>query len=222
MLQFVGTLIHDWYSTFGYGGIILAMALESCLIPLPSEIVMPLAGAFTLGSLGARFNLPGVALAGAVGCVIGSLLAYGIGAAGGRPFIYRYGKYLLISRRDFERADAWFLRYGNAITFFSRLLPVVRTYISLPAGIAGMRLDQFVLFTFLGSLPWCFALAYAGQQLGAHYEQLSGVFHGADAVILLAVGALIVLYVVRHIRSERKTAVQEDARQMPEAPSQRP
>lgn len=222
MLQIVGNLIRDWYGTFGYGGIVLAMALESCLIPLPSEIVMPLAGVFTLGSLGARFNLPGVAFAGAVGCVIGSLLAYGIGAAGGRPFIYRYGKYLLISRHDFERSDAWFLHYGGAITFFSRLLPVVRTYISLPAGIAGMRLDQFVVLTFLGSLPWCFALAYAGQQLGAHYNQLSGVFHGADAVILLAVGALIVLYIVRHVRSEREAAVRDDSRGIPGAPSQRP
>lgn len=204
MLSFVGTVIREWYATLGYGGIVLAMALESCLIPLPSEIVMPLAGAFTLAAFGARFNLPGVALAGAVGCVLGSLVAYGIGATGGRPFIERYGRYLLISRRDMDRADSWFQRYGVAITFFSRLLPVVRTYISLPAGIARMRLDRFVLFTFLGSLPWCFVLAFAGQQLGARYEQLSGIFHGADVLILLVVAALAIAYIFRHFRHERQ------------------
>ena len=98
MFGVIGSLIQTWYTTFGYAGIVLAMALESCLIPLPSEVVMPLAGAFTLATFGSRFSLPGVALAGAVGCLIGSLAAYGIGAAGGRPFILRYGPYLLISR----------------------------------------------------------------------------------------------------------------------------
>src|SRR5690348_865481 len=119
MFQFVGQLIQQWYSHLGYAGVVLAMALESCLIPLPSEIVMPLAGALTsaafTASLGAgapHFNLFGVALAGAVGCVIGSLVAYAIGAWGGQPFIFRYGKYILISRTDFERADRWFLAHG--------------------------------------------------------------------------------------------------------------
>lgn len=203
MFQFVGQLIQHWYNTFGYAGIVLAMALESCLIPLPSEIVMPLAGAFTLAAFGARFNLVGVAIAGAVGCVIGSLVAYGIGAWGGRPFIYRYGKYVLVSRTDFERADRWFLRYGSAITFVSRLLPIIRTYISLPAGIARMRLVPFVIYTFIGSLIWCFFLAFVGQQLGSKYEQLSGIFHGLDVVIGLIIVAAIALYVVRHIRQVR-------------------
>ncbi len=205
MLEFLKMLITTWYSTLGYGGVVLAMALESCLIPLPSEIVMPLAGAFTIAAFGgARFSLWGVALAGAVGCVIGSVIAYAIGATGGRAFIFRYGKYLLISRHDFDLADRWFARYGGAITFFSRLLPVVRTYISLPAGISRMSFKQFVAFTFLGSLPWCLVLAYAGQQLGAHYEELSGVFHKFDAVIVAGIVVLVILYVVRHIRQERR------------------
>lgn len=203
MLNFVGDFIRTWYSTLGYGGIVLAMALESCLIPLPSEIVMPLAGAFTLAAFGAKFNLPGVAIAGALGCVIGSAVAYGIGARGGRPFIERYGKYLLISQRDFERADRWFLRFGGRIAFFSRLLPVVRTYISLPAGISGMSFGRFLLYSFLGSLPWCFVLAFVGAKLGDHYDQLSPIFHGADLVIGLAIVALVALYIWRHVHEAR-------------------
>ncbi len=209
MLQAVGQLINQWYSTLGYFGIVLAMALESCLIPLPSEIVMPLAGAFTLASFGARFTLPGAALAGAIGCVLGSLAAYGLGAAGGRAAVLRYGRYVLISRRDFDRADRWFNHYGGAITFFSRLLPIVRTYISLPAGIARMPLGRFLTFTFLGSLPWCFVLAFVGQQLGARYDQISGVFHGFDVVIAVALVTLVVLYVVRHVREERRYESEE-------------
>lgn len=208
MFQLVGHLIQQWYSTFGYAGIVLAMALESCLIPLPSEIVMPLAGALTtaafsmatLGTNQPHFSLVGVAFAGAFGCVVGSLAAYAIGAWGGRPAIYRYGKYVLVSRTDFERADRWFLRYGSAITFFSRLLPIVRTYISLPAGIARMRVIPFVVYTFIGSLVWCFVLAIIGQQLGARYEQLSGIFHGLDVVIALAIVAAVALYIARHVR----------------------
>lgn len=204
MFQFVGQMIQQWYTTLGYPGIVLAMALESCLIPLPSEIVMPLAGAFTAAAFGARFNLVGVALAGALGCVIGSLVAYAIGAWGGRPFIYRYGRYVLVSRTDFERADRWFLRYGSAITFFSRLLPIVRTYISLPAGIARMRLAPFVLYTFVGSLIWCFFLAFVGQQLGGKYDELAGIFHGLDGVIAVIIVVAVVLYVVRHIRQVQR------------------
>jgi membrane protein DedA with SNARE-associated domain len=221
--------MQQWYGNFGYAGIVLAMALESCLIPLPSEIVMPLAGAlttasFTLATMGTdkpHFNLFGVAIAGAVGCVIGSLAAYGIGAWGGRPVIYNYGKYILVSRTDFERADRWFLRYGSAITFFSRLLPIVRTYISLPAGIARMRLLPFVAYTFIGSLIWCFVLALIGQQLGARYEQLSSVFHGLDAVIVVVLVAGIVLYVARHIRQVQRESASASDTQPGSLPSAR-
>jgi membrane protein DedA with SNARE-associated domain len=212
MFQFVGVLIQQWYGTLGYVGVVLAMALESCLIPLPSEIVMPLAGALTTAAFTAatfhtgtpRFNIFAVAFFGSLGCVIGSLVAYGIGAWGGRPFIYRYGKYVLVSRTDFERADRWFLRYGSAITFFSRLLPIVRTYISLPAGIARMRLVPFVLYTFIGSLIWCFVLAFIGAALGSNYDKLSGVFHGLDAVIAVLIVVAVVLYVLRHVRQVQR------------------
>lgn len=212
MLQFLGKMIQDWYNTFGYGGVVLAMALESCLIPLPSEIVMPLAGAMTLAAFGAsvKFSLFGVALAGAVGSVIGSVVAYWIGATGGRAFIFRYGKYILISRHDFDIADRWFLRHGSPITFFSRVLPVVRTYISLPAGIAKMNIWRFMLFTFLGSFIWSYALAYVGQKLGQNYDKLSSYFHGLDAFIVAAFVILVVLYVWRHFRNEKKYSEMHD------------
>lgn len=227
MFHFVGQFIQQWYSTLGYSGVVLAMALESCLIPLPSEIVMPLAGAlttaaFTEATLGAgspHFNLVAVGFAGAVGCVIGSLVAYGIGAWGGQPFIYRYGKYILISRTDFERADRWFLRYGAAITFFSRLLPIVRTYISLPAGIARMRLLPFVLYTFVGSLIWCFVLAFIGAQLGANYDRLSSIFHGLDVVIVVVVVAAIALYIFRHVRHVQRESASTQPDSLPSARS---
>lgn len=196
-------LITNWYTTTGYVGIILAMALESCCIPLPSEIVMPLAGYFVYKG---TFTLPGVAIAGAVGCVIGSAVAYAIGASGGRPLLLRYGKYILISKADSDRADRWFAHYGAPVAFFSRLLPVVRTYISLPAGISRMNFWKFIAFTLLGSLPWTFALAFVGYKLGdkiQHASQLSTIFHGLDVVILLVLLALIALYVYRHVQKDR-------------------
>jgi membrane protein DedA with SNARE-associated domain len=201
ILNFVDFL----YTHLGYFGIVAAMAIESCCIPLPSEIVMPLAGYFVLLHPD-RFSLPGVALAGAVGCVLGSLIAYGIGAAGGRPLLLRYGKYVLISHADSDRADHWFARYGAPVAFFSRLLPVVRTYISLPAGIARMNLGQFALFTFLGSLIWSFILALVGYKLGPQIVQLTAIFHDFDIVIVALVAVAIGYYIYRHIQRDRASA----------------
>ena len=202
MEQALFGLVQNWYLTAGYAGIVLAMALESCCIPLPSEIVMPLAGYFAVTHPD-RFSLIGVALAGAVGCLIGSAVAYGIGASGGRPLLLRYGKYILISKADSDRADRWFAKYGSGVAFFSRLLPVIRTYISLPAGISRMNFAKFLLFTLLGSLPWTFALAFVGYKLGSRLQsgmaQLSTVFHGLDIVIILVLVLLVALYVYRHI-----------------------
>jgi membrane protein DedA with SNARE-associated domain len=201
----IGNLIENWYLATGYLGIVLAMALESCCIPLPSEIVMPLAGYFVF-KYADRFSLPGVAIAGAIGCVVGSAVAYWIGAAGGRPLLLKYGKYILISRADSDRADRWFARYGAPVAFFSRLLPVIRTYISLPAGIARMNFGKFLLFTLLGSLPWTFVLALVGWKLGnklANTPQLGTVFRGLDVVIVVVLVALAGLYVYRHIKRDR-------------------
>lgn len=204
-------LISHWYISTGYLGIILAMALESCCIPLPSEIVMPLAGFFVATSAATatgRLSLIGVSLAGAVGCLLGSAVAYGIGASGGRPLLLRYGKYILISKADSDRADRWFARYGSPVAFFSRLLPVIRTYISLPAGVSRMNFGKFMLYTFLGSLPWSFALAYVGYVFGpalqAKMASLSNVFHGLDFVIIALVLIAVGVYVYRHLKHNRQ------------------
>ncbi|WIG60882.1 MAG: DedA [Ktedonobacterales bacterium] len=198
-------LIQHWYLTAGYMGIVLAMALESCCIPLPSEIVMPLAG-YMVYKYPEQFSLPGVAIAGALGCVIGSAVAYGIGASGGRPLLLKYGRYILISKADSDRADRWFNRHGAPVAFFSRLLPVVRTYISLPAGISRMPFGTFILFTLLGSLPWTLALAFVGYKLGDKIDQasqLGTIFHGLDVVIVLLILAGIAYYIYRHIKHDR-------------------
>ena len=201
-------LITNLYVSTGLLGIVLAMAIESCCIPLPSEIVMPIAGIM----LASGKLLPGtslllglvlVALAGAVGCLIGSIAAYAIGYSGGRPLMLKYGRYVLISQHDADKADAFFQRWGSATAFFSRLLPVVRTYISLPAGIAKMPFAKFCIYTFLGSFPWCLLLAYIGTVIGGNLTTLSPYFHTFDIVILVVLVVLVALYIWRHIRNDR-------------------
>lgn len=184
-------------STGGYPGIALLMAIESACIPLPSEIIMPFSG--YLVSQG-RFDLALAGLAGALGCVIGSAAAYAAGRYGGRTFLIRYGKYFLVSRRDIERADRWFERYGQSIVFFSRLLPVIRTFISLPAGVARMRFGRFLVLTFLGSYPWCYALAWGGKKLGENWTELGGYFHKFDLAIAVVGVITLVFLIVRHVR----------------------
>src|SRR5215217_2836018 len=195
-------------STLGYSGIVLLMAIESACIPLPSEIIMPFSG--YLVSRG-EMNLWWVGVAGAIGCVLGSLVAYWVGMCGGRPFIEKYGRYVLLSRHDLDIADRWFARYGEVIVFASRLLPVIRTFIAFPAGVARMNMTRFTVYTFLGSLPWCVGLAYVGQVLGEQWdknETLKTWFHRFDfligAVILLAA----VWWVWRHFKHSRP---QDDA-----------
>ena len=205
----ITTFITNLYATTGLAGIVLAMAIESCCIPLPSEIVMPLAGVMVVsGTILAGVNpvlaIILVALAGAIGCLVGSIAAYGIGYAGGRPLMLKYGRYVLISQHDADKADAFFQRWGSATTFFSRLLPVVRTYISLPAGIAKMPFARFCIYTFLGSFPWCLLLAYLGTLVGKNLSTLSPAFHYLDIVILIAVVVLVALYIWRHIRNDRR------------------
>lgn len=167
-------------SKFGYSGILVTMAIESACIPLPSEIIMPFSG--YLVSTG-QFSMLGVTLAGAFGNVLGSIAAYYAGVWGGRPFVERYGPYVLVSHRDLERADRWFAKYGDAAVLISRMLPVIRTFISLPAGIAHMNFLKFVLFTFVGAVPWCYLLAYIGLKMGERWDQLRSYFHQFDLVI---------------------------------------
>ena len=212
----ITTFITNLYITGGLAGIVLAMAIESCCIPLPSEIVMPLAGVMVasgklLAGVNPWLSLVLVALAGSVGCLIGSIAAYGIGYAGGRPLLLKYGRYVLISQHDADRADHFFQKYGSATVFFSRLLPVVRTYISLPAGIAKMPFAKFCVYTFLGSFPWCLLLAYIGTVIGNNLTTLSPIFHDLDVVIIVAVVALVALYIWRHICNDRKARAEHAA-----------
>ncbi len=200
LITILGHFIINTISSSGYLGIILLMGIESACIPLPSEIIMPFSGYLVFRG---DFELFRVALAGAFGCVVGSIPAYYLGMYGGRPLIERYGKYVLISHRDLDLADRWFERYGDWAIFFSRLLPVVRTFISFPAGVARMNFSRFVAYTLAGSFPWCLGLAYIGMKLGQNWDTLGGYFHRFDMVI----GALFALgvgyYIWRHLK-ERK------------------
>jgi len=180
------------------------MAIESACIPLPSELIMPLAGWMLIEkpSLAVTYTLVAGAY-GALGCVIGSIIAYGVGMWGGRPFLEKYGKYILISRRDLDLADRWFNRYGNWIIFVSRLLPVVRTFISLPAGIARVHFVKFLIYTFLGSFIWCSGLAYGGYQLGEHWEQIRTIMSPFIPFIIAIIIAFVGLYIYRHIKQPK-------------------
>jgi len=187
-------------SAGGYLGIVALMAIESACIPLPSEIIMPFAG--YLASTG-RFDLLLAATAGAAGCNVGSTIAYFAGRIGGRPFLERWGGWLLISRRDLSAADRFFLRFGGIAVLIGRLLPVIRTFIALPAGIVRMRQLRFQVYTFIGSWPWCFALAYAGYRLGQRWDsdpRLREVMHRFDLVVLVLILLAGGWYVRRHRR----------------------
>ena len=197
ILEFLARFIISVISSTGYVGIVLLMAIESACIPLPSEVIMPFSG--YLVSVG-RFKLAWVAVAGALGCNLGSFVAYYVGSLGGRPLVEKYGRYVLITRHDLALADRFFARYGDWAVFIARLLPVIRTFIALPAGIARMNVARFHLYTFLGSLPWCWVLAYAGLKLGERWTTLREYFHRFDTVI----GILIVLGAVWFIHNRWK------------------
>lgn len=200
----VAAFIIATISALGYGGIVLLMAIESACIPLPSEVIMPFSG--YLVSTG-RFNLALVATAGAVGCNLGSTIAYAIGHFGGRRLVERWGRIVLMGERELRAVDWFFERFGGPAVFVGRLLPVVRTFIALPAGIAHMPQGRFQLYTFVGSWPWCYALAYVGQQLGDRWNsdpRLKDFMHRFDGLIVAAIVACIVWYIWSHMRHRVK------------------
>jgi membrane protein DedA with SNARE-associated domain len=204
IIEFLSGIIVAVISTLGYSGVVLLMAIESACIPLPSEIIMPFSG--YLVSTG-EMNLWLVGIAGAVGCVLGSLVAYWVGLKGGRPFIQKYGKYVLVSPHDLDLADRWFEKYGEIIVFVSRLLPAIRTFIAFPAGVARMELKRFIIYTFAGSLPWCLGLAYIGQKLGEKWNQddtLKTWFHRFDFLVGIAVVLLAAWWIWRHVKHLRQ------------------
>ena len=195
-------------SSMGYPGIALLMGIESACIPLPSEVIMPFSG--FLVYTGRFSSLWLVATLGAIGCNLGSILAYEVGAYGGRPLIEKYGRYILLNAHDLEVADRMFARWGAAMVFVGRLLPVIRTFIALPAGIARMPRLKFHVYTFLGSWPWCWALAYVGFKLGERWDsdpRLKQWFHRFDAVIVL----VLVIGIAWFVRSHWKNRMRENA-----------
>ena len=187
----------------GYGGIVILMGIESACIPLPSELIMPFAGYLVFQG---TMKLVWVATAGAIGCNVGSLIAYEIGCYGGRPLVERYGRWILMGRRELDTADRFFARWGYLAVFIGRLLPVIRTFIALPAGIARMPRIRFHVYTFLGSWPWCFGLAWLGMKLGENWRVIGKYLHKFDVVIVVLLVAGIVWFIRSHWQNRLRTA----------------
>ena len=201
MLEQIVAVLATWImgviSSLGYSGIALLMAIESACIPLPSEIIMPFAGFLVFKG---EMTLWGVAFAGAIGCVVGSIPAYYLGMYGGRPLVEKYVKWVLISAKDLNWADKAFTKHGEIIIFIGRLLPAVRTFIAFPAGVARMNMTKFISYTFAGSLIWCYLLALAGFKAGENWESLKVYFHQFHYVIAGAGLIFVIWYVRRHFK----------------------
>ncbi|PKB82007.1 MAG: hypothetical protein BZY88_05325 [SAR202 cluster bacterium Io17-Chloro-G9] len=197
-------IITKVYDAIGWPGVVFLMAVESASIPFPSELIMPLAGWLLIEDKGGSAWL--VLLAGfygALGNLLGSWVAYFVSRTWGRALLHRYGKYVLITRDEVDKAEEWFGKYGEWAVFFSRLMPVVRTFISVPAGIARMNLWKFSLYTFIGSFPWSVGLAYGGFLLGENWEDLRSVMRPFDIPILVVLAAAAGWFFLRRIRTIR-------------------
>jgi membrane protein DedA with SNARE-associated domain len=192
--------ITNTISGAGYAGLFGLMIIDSLNVPLPSEIILAFSG--YLVTTGA-FNFWLATLFASLGSTIGSIISYWIGYKGGRRFVMRFGKYFLISGRDLERADRLFSKYGNAISFFSRMIPLLRTFISLPAGVTRMPFKRFVLYTFAGSLPWSALVIYLGKKVGENYEVIQERFEGVEYVVFAGVGLAFIAWVVHFIWEQR-------------------
>lgn len=214
----VRDLVTQIYDAVGYLGVALWVAVESVVIPIPSELVLPFAG-FLVGTGDTIEPLTGqpwsywlVVLAGTLGATAGALVAYAIGLWGGRPIVERWGRYLGISHADLDRAEAFFARYGEAASFFGRLVPVIRSLVSFAAGLSRMSLLKFVLFTFLGSLPFTALLVFAGAQLGANWEQIGPVLKQFEYAILGVLALIVVAWVWFRIIKPRRAGPPEPER----------
>jgi membrane protein DedA with SNARE-associated domain len=206
ILPYLVHFVTQVIGTLGYAGIAALMGIESACIPLPSEIIMPFAGYLVYTG---HFSLFWAATAGAIGCNLGSVIAYWVGAAGGRPLVLRYGRWVLMSPHDLDRMTSFFEKYGTITVLLGRLLPVVRTFIAFPAGVARMPQLRFHLYTFIGSWPWCYALAYVGMKLGQAWEtdpRFHEAFHRFHLVVEIGLLVAIVWFVWTHINRFRKTS----------------
>ena len=208
----VRDLVTQIYSAVGYLGVALWVAIESVIIPIPSELVLPFAG-FLVGQgtaieplTGQPWNVILVTLFGTVGATLGALVAYAIGWYGGRPIIERWGRYLGITPDDLDRADDFFARHGDAAAFFGRMVPIIRSLVSFAAGIAHMRLGRFIVFTFLGSLPWTLALVVAGMVMGANWEEIGGILKRFEYLVLAILVVIALLWIwFRIVKPRRAT-----------------
>lgn len=182
---------------FGYWAIFAGMFLESACIPVPSEVVMPFSGFAASRGILSFWAVVGV---GTIGQVLGSIATYQLGKSSGRRLLEKYGRYILISKRDIERADRWFERHGDKTVLFTRMMPVVRTFISLPAGLSRMNFGKFVLYSTVGIIPWTLLLTYAGIKMGENWDRIRDIFHGLDLVIGVAIIILVFMYLKMHFK----------------------
>jgi len=213
--QQIVTALSQLFESIGWGGVVGIMALESANIPIPSEVTMPLSGWLLVqarGGTGLQAFLLG-GLWGGLGCTLGSVASYALGSFGGRALLDRYGKYLMLNAHDLELADRWFARWGEWTAFLSRLLPIVRTFISFPAGVSRARFLPFVAYTFVGSFLWCAGLAYGGFAFGARWEELRAIMRPFDIPIGIIILGGMIYYLFHHIRRGSRS----DQAQKPES-----
>lgn len=200
ILNQIADFIISLISNLGYGGIFVLMAMESAFLPIPSEVVLPFAGFLVAKGV---FSFWPVVLISTLGCIAGSAASYYIGIKGGRPLLEKYGKYILIANSEIKFSERLFQKHGNKITLVARLLPVLRTVISLPAGIARMPFKQFIIYSGVGSLPWCAALTYVGVVLGENWNSLAGYFHNIDIIIVIGIVLLVSFIILNKIRKRQ-------------------
>jgi membrane protein DedA with SNARE-associated domain len=205
--------MQSFIATYGYAAVFLLMVAESACIPVPSELIMTFGGALASGAVaGTRLNLVAVIIAGVAGNVVGSYIAWAVGRYGGQPALRRWGRRLRVRDHDLDRADRWFARYGSWAVLIGRVLPVVRTFISLPAGIAGMDPLRFGIYTTIGCIPWTAALAYAGYSVGANWQSIVNGFRGPTYVIAAVVVIALAVAVWRYARQRRAETASADSR----------
>ncbi len=194
------------YAQMGYLGVAIAMTLESACIPIPSELILPMAGWMVSRGV---FDFWLAVFFGTAGNTTGSIIAFAVGYYGGRPLLFKYGRYFLVSHHDIELADRWFARYGEWAVFFSRMMPIVRTFISLPAGVTRMSFVKFVIYSTLGAVPWSILLVYLGQLAGDNWLQIRAVMHNFDyliMVVLVGVAGFFIWHKVKNLRADAKAA----------------
>ena len=214
--------MQHFITTYSYLAVFLLMVAESACIPIPSELIMPLGGAIAAGAVaGAHASLAGIIVAGVAGNVVGSYIAWAVGRYLGQPVVLRWGSRIGVRQHEIDRATAWFDRYGSAAVLIGRCVPVVRTFISLPAGWAGMPALRFGIYTTLGCIPWTVALAVAGYELGGNWRSVDNAFHGPTYIIAGIVVVVLVLAVVLHLRRRRRSTGAHAVRHQPDRTRER-